>query len=121
MATGVVYRPEDYIGVGKRLLIDFVDTGAALVGCILLTLMLWYLWPHDQSLGLAIVMTWTAVWIGYFVFLKRSRFRTLGYALSGARIVNLQGRRPSIYSLVIRLLFVVGGPANFVVDLFWIP
>jgi len=57
----------------------------------------------------------------YFVLLKRSRFRTLGYKLCGARIVNLQGDRPSVYSLTIRLLFAVFGPLNLLLDLIWIP
>ena len=121
MAVGVFYRPDDYVGVGKRLLIDFIDTVSAIAGCALLTLLLIYTWPHARSLGIAIMSGWTAIWIGYFVFLKRSRFRTLGYALTGARIVNLQGQRPSVFSLVIRLLWVAGGPANFIIDLFWTP
>ena len=61
------------------------------------------------------------VGFGYFVLLKRSRFRTLGYRLLRARIVNLQGSRPSIYALTIRLLFAVLGPLNFLLDLMWIP
>lgn len=43
--------------------------------------------------GLGVI---AAVWLGYFVFLKASRYRTLGYVLGGARIVNYRGERPGI-------------------------
>ena len=64
---------------------------------------------------------WVIVWFGYFVLLKGSRFRTAGYLLAGARIVNMRGERPSRVSLSIRLLFAVFGPVNLLFDLFWIP
>ena len=119
--VGVVYATDDYIGVGKRLLIDVVDMLVATVASVLLTLLFVLIWPWRNSAGLIALGLWATVWLGYLVLLKRSRFRTLGYRLAGAKIVNLQGQTPSVASLLIRLLFVVGGPANFVFDLFWIP
>jgi uncharacterized RDD family membrane protein YckC len=117
---GVFYRPEDYLSVGKRLLIDTVDTLVALVVSIGLTVAFALLLPEGDVLGVAILATWTLVWSSYFVFLKRSSYRTLRYRLAGARVVNLQGETPSVASLVGRLLFVVGGPVNFFLDLVWI-
>ncbi len=119
--VGVYFEEKDYAGVGRRLFIDCVDTSAAIVVSVLLTFLLLAVWPHEESFGVVLPIGWTAIWFSYFVVLKRSRFRTLGYILGGARIVNLQGERPSILSLLARLLFVVGGPANFLIDLFWIP
>lgn len=118
---GVVYAAEDYIRVGKRLLIDVVDVLVATIVSVLLTLLFVAIWPWRNSAGLIVLGLWATVWFAYLVLLKRSRFRTLGYRLAGAKIVNLQGQTPSAASLLIRLLFVVGGPANFVFDLFWIP
>lgn len=117
---GVYYRPEDYLSVGKRMLIDTVDTLVALVVSIGITVAFAFLLPEGAVLGIAILVTWTVVWLSYFVFLKRSRYRTLGYRLAGARVVNLQGETPGVASLVGRLLFVVGGPVNFLLDLVWI-
>ncbi|HEV7243012.1 MAG TPA: RDD family protein [Thermoanaerobaculia bacterium] len=119
--VGVIYATKDYLGVGKRLLIDVVDTMVATVASSLLTLLLIMIWPWESTGGLAVLLLLSSIWFAYFVLLKRSRFRTLGYRLAGAKIVNLQGETPSIGSLLIRLLFVVGGPANVVFDLFWIP
>jgi uncharacterized RDD family membrane protein YckC len=118
--VGVFYRQEDYISVGKRLLIDTVDTIVALVASLAITLLLVLIVPEGEMLGTGILATWVAIWIGYFVLLKRSRYRTFGYMLAGARVVNLQGEVPSIASLLGRLLFVVGGPANFLLDLVWV-
>ena len=120
-STGVYFETRDYIGVARRLFIDFVDTLVAIIACVLITLLLLAVWPHERSLGVVLSTSWTIIWFSYFVILKRSRFRTLGYILGGARVVNLQGSRPSILSLLARLLFVAGGPANFLLDLFWIP
>jgi uncharacterized RDD family membrane protein YckC len=61
-----------------------------------------------------------AVWFAYFVLLKRSTFRTLGYRAAGAQIVNLQGGRPTIPSLLARLFFAFVGPLNCLIDLFWL-
>jgi uncharacterized RDD family membrane protein YckC len=116
---GVFYRHEDYVGVWRRLSIDVVDTLIALGVSLLTTVPLFLILPADRAAGIALA-SWSLIWFGYFVLLKRSRFRTLGYIIAGAQVVNLMGERPSILSLVGRLLFVVGGPANFLIDLLWI-
>jgi uncharacterized RDD family membrane protein YckC len=72
-------------------------------------------------LGWVIFGAWAIIWFAYFVILKRTRIRTLGYIVGGVRIVNLQGDRPSLISLSIRLIFAILGPFNIVIDLFWIP
>ena len=119
-ATGVYYRPEDYLGVARRLLIDIVDVTVAGP----LSVLVFYAaytpapdWEHAPGVAL---LLFAAVWFSYFVLLKRSRFRTLGYKAARARIVNLRGERPSILSLFGRLLFAFVGPLNFVLDLFWL-
>ncbi len=116
---GVYYRREDYIGVGRRLLIDAIDVpiavllSAAAIGGVALLAPSWV----EAGAALFIVV---AVWVAYFVILKRSRFRTLGYVVAGARIVDLRGGRPSVVSLLMRLVFAVAGPINVLMDLMWI-
>jgi uncharacterized RDD family membrane protein YckC len=118
---GVYYQDSDYIGVWRRFVIDFVDVFVAFSVSAALSAILLYFVRSDERLGLAVLTTWVAVWFAYFVLLKRSRFRTLGYVLAVARIVNLQGQTPSVASLVLRLLFAAMGPLNVLTDLFWIP
>jgi uncharacterized RDD family membrane protein YckC len=114
--TGVVYADGDYIGAVRRLVIEAVDTAAA-VTATALVIMLMALFT-SPSAGVAFIAS-VAVWFAYFVLLKRSRFRTLVYRVAGARIVNLQGESPSYASLTGRLLFAAAGPFNFLLDI-WI-
>lgn len=106
--TALYYRPEDYAGVMRRLLIDFVDAGVALT----VTFMLSFIAAGS--------IVWIPVFVLYFVVLKGSRFRTLGYVLAGARIVDFNGQRPRYRALFGRLAFVMFGPINFIIDLCWI-
>jgi len=55
----------------------------------------------------------------YLTLLKASRVRTLGYKLTGSKIVNLRGQRPSIIWMTFRLALWIGGPFSFLFDLFW--
>lgn len=115
----VYYRDADSIGVLRRMLIDLVDTVVAGLVSILLSIIAMTIAPRDLQ-ALAVLVIWTIVWLAYFVVLKGSRFRTLGYVIAGARIVNLSGERPSYAALYGRLAFVILGPFNFLVDLLWI-
>lgn len=117
---GVYYNRKDYAGVARRLLIDLIDVPVALVLSVLIVGAVWTVVPAtEQSPGIVLLLC-GAVWFAYFVLLKRSKFRTLGYIALGAQIVNLKGGQPSILSLVGRLFFAFAGPLNFLIDLFWL-
>jgi uncharacterized RDD family membrane protein YckC len=114
----VFYSDGDYLGVMRRLLIDGVDTFVAVVAS-------YGLWRLGASLApqysaLIWLTALTGVFICYFVVLKGSRFRTLGYVLAGARIVSLSGERPSYTTLLGRLAFAIFGPLNYLFDLLWV-
>jgi hypothetical protein len=59
--------------------------------------------PHSARLG-------GTTAFAYFVILKRSRFRTLGYRLGQIKIVGLDGQPPTYLSLSLRLMFGLLGP-----------
>jgi hypothetical protein len=115
----VYYRAEDYLGVMKRLLVDFVDAGLAAAVSWIITFVVVVISPSYNTVLMSMIV-WGAVWTLYFVVLKGSRFRTLGYVLAGARIVNFRGERPGRLALLGRLAFLVFGPTNFVIDLLWV-
>jgi uncharacterized RDD family membrane protein YckC len=119
--TGVIYAREDCLGVARRLLIDVVDVAAASLLSIVLTVIASIVMTPDGLWQLVTLLMWTFVWLGYFVFLKGSRYRTLGYVLGKAKILNLQGEPPSLGQLLLRFLFSVFGPLNLLLDLLWIP
>ena len=120
LGRAAIYNQQDYVGVFKRIVIDFIDVTVAILLSVFVTWLLVEGSPSDVSPAV-VTGVWGAVWIAYFVFLKGSRWRTIGYLVAGAKIVNYSGRRPSRFALMVRLLFVVMGPMNFVVDLLWIP
>jgi uncharacterized RDD family membrane protein YckC len=68
---------------------------------------------------IAFVAAVFAVFWAYEVVLKRSTVRTVGYRLTGCRIVNLQGERPSLFALTFRSLLWLFGPFNLLFDLLW--
>ena len=118
--TGVYYHVKDYVGVTRRLLIDLIDVPVAVTLSALVVVPAWTVLPGvDEHPGVALLIC-GVVWFAYFVLLKRSTFRTIGYIALGAKIVDLRGGQPSILSLLGRLLFAFVGPLNFLIDLFWL-
>src|SRR5436189_2075700 len=111
----VVYRIEDHLTVVRRLIIDLMDTTVATIVCLIITIGA-LPFAGNEVVYFGILATWPLVWVAYFVVLKGSRFRTVGYVLCGARIVNLSGERPGYVALLGRLAFVVVGPFNFLDD-----
>jgi uncharacterized RDD family membrane protein YckC len=118
--SGVYYRPADYVGFWRRFVIDLVDVAVVIaLWCVLATVALAMKSPDWAAR--TVLYSFPVVAFAYLVLLKRSRFRTLGYKLCGARIVSLQGERPGISALTVRFLFALFGPLNLVLDLLWIP
>jgi uncharacterized RDD family membrane protein YckC len=117
LGDGVYFAADDYIGVGRRLLIVCVDT-------LVLGLMVWVLsslWFHlvgDYEMFLGVVVF--AVWL-YLVPLKRSAWRTVGYQFAGAKLVNLKGARPALWLLTLRsLLWLFGfSPVTLLLEFLW--
>jgi hypothetical protein len=116
LGDGVYYRAEDYIGLGPRILILLVD-GIVLVVIMLVLAIGWVIVGHDDHR----IFAWIAIgaiWL-YSVPLKRSNFRTIGYHLTGVKLVTLKGKRPSLFMLTFRSLLWLLGPFNLLFDLMW--
>jgi uncharacterized RDD family membrane protein YckC len=116
LGNGVYYAPNDYVGIGRRVIAFFVD-GFVLTLILSIFLLIWIIVGGGPPLlftALVMLLTWL-----YIVFCKRSPLRTLGYRLAGCRLVNLQGQRPSLFALTLRSLLWMFGPFNFLLDLIW--
>jgi len=109
---GIYFRRDDYASFWLRLLVDLIDAATAGVLCCVAILALWVFVPP----GLVLFVC-AAISFGYFVLLKRSPGGTLGYRLGGVRIVRLDGQRVGLLALTVRMLFMVLGPANYLLDL----
>ncbi|MDH4081620.1 MAG: RDD family protein [Nitrospira sp.] len=117
LGDGVYFSDTDYIGPSRRIVIVCIDT-------VVLLVMGWGLssawvgvFGHDEGLISALVIM---IWL-YLVLLKRSAWRTVGYRVAGAKLVNLQGTRPALWLLTLRSLlwmfFFI--PSNFLIDFLW--
>jgi uncharacterized RDD family membrane protein YckC len=117
---GVFFRREDYASFPLRVLVDVLDSVVFVALCAALTAPMILFLPGDRSSLNLILLTWVVVALLYFIILKRSRFRTLGYRVGRVRIVDLKGRVPGYWSLFVRLLFGTVGPMNWLLDLTWL-
>lgn len=117
---GVYYRPFDYCGVWRRLMVDVVDVVAAFalvfvaVGGIILVD------PDFTPTQDSILPLLFVVWFAYFVGFKASPLRTLGYRLGRVKAVTLQGHPLTFWVHCVRFFFMVLGPVNFLIDILWV-
>lgn len=119
LGDGVYFAAEDYIGLGPRIIIVFVDT-VVLVLIVWVLLLLWLYLVGDDGDGMFAGVVAFAGWL-YLVPLKRSVFRTIGYQLMGVKLVNLQGQRPSLLLLTLRSLLWIYccAPVTFLFEFLW--
>jgi uncharacterized RDD family membrane protein YckC len=117
---GAYFRLEDYASFWVRVLVDLVDVLVFGILCVMLATCVLVIFPLNRTALNVIFLSWMAVAFSYFVVLKRSTFRTLGYRLGGVRIVALNGQPPTYSSLAFRLMFGMLGPINWIVDLVWL-
>ena len=117
-AEGVAYQPDDYAGLGRRMLAAGIDFAVILF----LPAIVWMTLEELLPEYLVLVLVWWPglAWL-YLVVLKRSPVRTLGYRIAGVKIVNLQGGRPGLWRLTLRVVFALTGPLAPILDFFWIP
>lgn len=113
-ADGVWYRSEDYAGFYQRFAILAIDGGVLAIAAILIIPLSALHVPE-----LALFLAWLAFALAYLVFLE-AYTGTLGFFLLNVKIVNLCGERPSLFRMLFRLmLWTLGGPFQFWVDLLW--
>jgi len=119
LGTGVYYAEDDYIGLGKRLLILVVDA-CVLAIALWVADTLWYSLPPSDTTYTLLSWGLPASAYAYLTVVKASRIRTLGYRLIGAKVLTFRGERPSIFRMTLRLFLWLAGPLNIVMDLIWV-
>src|SRR5262245_46433423 len=116
---GVYYARRDYAGLLRRFLILLID--AVVVGAIfLVALVSPVILGANEQLGVhLVVVAFVGVSFLYLVILGRTRVGTLGYLLTGVRIVDLRGNPPSVLQMTGRALFSIFGWPSIVLILLW--
>ena len=117
---GIYFRREDYASFPVRVFVDIVDLIVFALFCLAVMAVLSVIFSDGESAFRLMFLTWLAGAFFYFVVLKRSAFGTLGYRLGRVRVVGLDGRSPGYWSMILRLLFGMLGPLNWVLDLSWL-
>jgi uncharacterized RDD family membrane protein YckC len=126
---GVYYAPRDYAGTWRRVAILAIDLGLVL----LLYAMLQIAWAVGGEAAGARISTarrfipfyaWAGLSYLYLTLLRGPRLRTLGFLLSGTRIVDYRGMQPSWLRMngriFLGLISLYAGPLHPIVDLMWL-
>ena len=103
----VCFDRRDYAGPVRRMMIVCIDCVAALVLSFGALTLVWYAWLfHRPDADPPAKAVWIvpAVAYVYLTIIARSRIRSLGYLLTGMRIVDIRGGRPSLLQMTVRLL-----------------
>ena len=117
---GVIFNREEYAGLIKRIVIAVVDLILIFGISISVLFITDYLIYNDElyyKFNFFFILIFS-IW--YLAFLKRSKFRTLGYILTGVKIVDLKGQKPSAIKMILRALLLLLGPFELIIDIIWL-
>jgi uncharacterized RDD family membrane protein YckC len=122
MHRAVCFDRRDYAGLVRRVVIVCIDFVATVVLSFGALIGIWYVWPilYPGSARPPEVM-WAVPTVAYLylTMLQRSRIRTLGYIVTGVRIVGIEGKRPSLLQMTVRLIPLMPVPWSLLFDLGW--
>ena len=119
LCTVLYFKPKDYVGFGKRLVILVVDlfvVAVSGVSSLFIGGFASVFFGDVVPLFVLACLVW--IWL-YMTAIKASPLRTLGYRAVGAKIVTLRAQRPSIFRMTFRFGLWRLEPFNLVYDLFW--
>lgn len=117
LGTGVYFATGDYIGITRRMIILAIDLIVLVVVYAVLGVLDMQI--NERELTDSLILGYLVFVWAYLTILKASPLRTVGYWVTGARILNLRGERPSFLRMTFRLLLWLFGPFNLIFDLFW--
>ena len=112
-ASYVFYRRQDYAGLGRRLISGAIDLCVLLLMAVVVFILIKLF--RSPSIG----WLWGLLAYLYLTVVKRS-VGTLGYLVTGVRIVDLKGKRPGLLPLSLRLVWWTLGPVNAFIDLVYL-
>jgi uncharacterized RDD family membrane protein YckC len=119
-SIGVIYDQKDYAGFLKRVVIAFVDLLIIILVSATVFFASDYLIYNDELyINFNFFFTlFFSVW--YLALLKRSKYGTIGYNLTGVKIVDLKGEKPALFKMVLRVLLSLIGPFELIIDIIWL-
>lgn len=98
------FAPDDHAGLGMRLLISSIDLlviGIWLLVATLAVALASRVLPNGLWSGL-LAIVWLAP-IAYLTELRRHRSGSLGFLVTGYRVVSVGGDEPTLWTMIVRL------------------
>ncbi len=117
---GVIFDKKDYAGFINRVVIAVVDLIVIFIISAIVLYISDFLIYEEESYFKFNFFFFSLFSIWYLALLKRSRFRTIGYILTGVKIVNLKGEKPSVFKMIFRVLLLLIGPFELIIDIIWL-
>jgi uncharacterized RDD family membrane protein YckC len=116
---GVYYDVRDYAGLFRRVIIMCADIFVLLLFWIVLAAIWFIIYPEREHLPIA------SFWVGLasaylYLTIIKSSVGTLGYLITGVRIVDLSGKRPSMFKMTVRFLWLFVLPFSLILDIIWL-
>lgn len=120
LGEGVYFAEAAYAGLGRRFAIQVIDLVVLLLGAALLMAFVFEVlgWDADYDVGSYFLLC--VGWIWSYLVLIETLWGTVGFRLTGVRIVNHQGVRPSLWRMTFRMGLLILGPIHPLIDLVWV-
>jgi uncharacterized RDD family membrane protein YckC len=113
---GVFYDVHDYAGILRRLAIVVVDFVILVLAYLLMAVVA----AFSDFVNQHMLVLYLALCYPYLAVLKTTRWGTVGYLVTGVRLVDLRGNRVRLWRATFRFLFLVFGPLNLLFDIIWL-
>jgi uncharacterized RDD family membrane protein YckC len=97
-----------------------IDLAVLLVAAILIIATCYLIMPANEAWEDYALYSCLGFTYFYLVILESSRFGTLGFIITGVKVLNLKGERPSLLRMTLRQLLWVVGPFHPFTDLLWL-
>ena len=117
---GVYFSQNDYAGLLLRLLIIGIYTAVLLAFSIIIGLILYPINRESDTIIAHTIAVMVPISYLYLAIYKRTDRSTVGYRVLDVKIINLEGKRPSIWQMTLRFFMLFFGPLNFFVDILWL-
>jgi len=120
----VRFAERDYAGLFRRVIIAGVDLGAVFLIWFGVLAAAWGAWfvAHPESEHPPAGTLWLVPLTAYLYLtvVKRSRLGSLGLLVTGTRIMDIEGQRPSLLRMTARLFWLLPLPLGLLLDLGWL-
>ncbi len=117
---GVYYKDSEYASLIKRLAIIFIDSIVLMIFGIMLVGIWLIISDNIEEISINLIYIWIVISYIYMSVIRIFGVRTLGNVLTSTKVVNLQGKNPSLFQMSFRFFMLMLGPINFFLDFLWL-